>query len=241
MPGRTDSSTATDSPDAQPPGSDPRTAPAACSTGTAPAASTARLPVDRARSGLARLLPDRTPYRRQLRRIGAGRVLEIGCGQGDTLAGCAPGSVGVDHDPQSVERCRTRGLTAYTADAFLAGPHARPGAFDALLTAHVLEHLDDEQVEELLRAYVRYVRPGGGVLLITPQEAGHRAAGPAPVRFTDFHLLRAFAESAGLAVRRTYSHPLPRPAGMLLRSNAFVLVAQVPGEGVGRFTDSVPR
>ncbi|MCZ0995123.1 class I SAM-dependent methyltransferase [Streptomyces noursei] len=151
----------------------------------------------------------------------------MGCGDGDTLAACAPGSVGIDHDPRSVARCRARGLTAYTADAFLAGPHARPGAFDALLTAHVLQHLDDEQAEELLHAYVRYVRPGGGVLLITAQEAGHRA-GPEPVRFTDFPLLRAFAESAGLAVRRTYSHPLPRTAGRVLRSNSFVLVGQVP-------------
>ncbi|MFC9241919.1 class I SAM-dependent methyltransferase [Streptomyces decoyicus] len=227
MPGRTDSSAATDSPDAGPPGSDTRAARPARPTGTAPAASTARLPAERARGGPARLLPARSPYRSQLRRIGTGRVLEIGCGTGDTLADCAPGSVGVDHDPQSVAHCRARGLTAYTADTFLASPHARPGAFDALLTAHVLEHLDDEQVEGLLRAYVRYVRPGGGVLLITAQEAGHRA-GPVPVRFTDFALLRAFAESAGLAVRRTYSHPLPRPAGMLLRSNVFVLVGQVP-------------
>ncbi|UKY50560.1 class I SAM-dependent methyltransferase [Streptomyces inhibens] len=228
MPGRTDSSAATDSPDAgPPPGGDTRTARTVSSAGTAPSASTARLPADRVRCGLARLLPARSPYRSQLRRIGSGRVLEIGCGAGDMLADCAPGSVGVDHDPRSVEHCRARGLTAYTADTFLAGPHARPGAFDALLSAHVLEHLDDEQVEGLLRAYVRYVRPGGGVLLITPQEAGHRA-GPAPVRFTDFALLRAFAESAGLAVRRAYSHPLPRPAGMLLRSNVFVLVAQVP-------------
>ncbi|WP_411137112.1 class I SAM-dependent methyltransferase [Streptomyces sp. C10] len=227
MPGRTDSSAATDSPDAGPPGGDIRTARPAPAAGTAPSASTARLPAERRRGGPARLLPARSPFRSQLRRIGTGRVLEIGCGTGDTLADCAPGSVGVDHDPQSVAHCRQRGLTAYTADTFLAGPHARPGAFDALLTAHVLEHLDDEQVEGLLRAYVPYVRPGGGVLLITAQEAAHRA-GPAPVRFTDFPLLRAFAESAGLAVRRTYSHPLPRPAGMLLRANVFVLVGQVP-------------
>lgn len=227
MPGRTDSSAATDSPDAGPPGSDIRTARPAPPAGTAPSASTARLPAERGRRGPARLLPARSPYRSQLRRIGSGRVLEIGCGTGDTLADCAPGSVGVDHDPRSVAHCRERGLTAYTADTFLASPHARPGAFDALLTAHVLEHLDDEQVEGLLRAYVPYVRPGGGVLLITAQEAGHRA-GPAPVRFTDFPLLRAFAESAGLTVRRTYSHPLPRPAGMLLRANVFVLLGQVP-------------
>ncbi|MEU9501553.1 class I SAM-dependent methyltransferase [Streptomyces sp. NPDC048196] len=227
MPGRTDSHAPTDSPDAQPPTGEPRTLRTPRPTGTAPAASTARLPAEPTRPGLARLLPAHTPYRRQLRRIGAGRVLEIGCGDGDTLAGCTPGSVGIDHDPDAVARCRTRGLTAYTPDAFLAGPHARPGAFDALLSAHVLQHLDDEQAEELLRAYVPYVRPGGGVLLITPQEAGHRA-GPPPVRFTDFTLLRAFAATAGLTVRRTYSHPLPRPAGMLLRPNVFVLVGQVP-------------
>ncbi|GGU89163.1 hypothetical protein GCM10010211_64640 [Streptomyces albospinus] len=228
MPGRTDSSAATDSPDAAAPGpGTARTPRPHRPAGTAPAASTARLPALRERGGLARLLPARPPYRRQLRRIGPGRVLEVGCGSGDTLAGCAPGSVGIDHDPLSVARCRARGLTAYTADTFLAGPHARPGAFDALLSAHVLEHLDDEQVEGLLRAYVPYVRPGGGVVLITAQEAGHRT-GPAPVRFTDFTLLRAFAESAGLAVRRTYSSPLPRTAGRVLRSNVFVLVGQVP-------------
>ncbi|WP_274915439.1 class I SAM-dependent methyltransferase [Streptomyces sp. WZ-12] len=225
MPGRTDSSAATDRPDTAAPAPAPGTH--TRPTGTAPAASTVRLPTPGEPGALARLRPARPPFARQLRRIGPGRVLEIGCGDGDTLAGCAPGSVGIDHDPRSVAHCRARGLTAYTADAFLTGPHARPGAFDALLTAHVLEHLDDEQVEELLRAYVPYVRPGGGVLLITAQEAGHRA-GPEPVRFTDFTLLRAFAEATGLAVRRTYSHPLPRTAGRVLAANCFVLVAQVP-------------
>ncbi|MFF2811457.1 class I SAM-dependent methyltransferase [Streptomyces sp. NPDC058000] len=227
MPGRTDSSAATDRPDTAAPAPDTPAARAPHPAGTAPAASTVRLPALHERGGLARLLPARPPFARQLRRIGPGRVLEIGCGDGETLAACAPGSVGIDHDPRSVAHCRTRGLTAYTADAFLAGPHARPGAFDALITAHVLEHLDDQQVEDLLHAYVPYVRPGGGVLLITAQEAGHRA-GPEPVRFTDFTLLRAFAEAAGLAVRRTYSHPLPRTAGRVLRANSFVLVGQVP-------------
>ncbi|MEV0370660.1 class I SAM-dependent methyltransferase [Streptomyces sp. NPDC050636] len=231
MPGRT-SSSAAESPEAAAPAVDDA-APAthlADASATAPHASTARLPTPQ-RAGATRPLPvrRRPSYRRHLRRIGPGRVLEIGCGTGGTLAGCAPGSVGVDHDPRSVELCRDRGLTAYTADAFLASPHARPGAFDTLLSAHVLEHLDDEQVEGLLRAYLPYVRPGGAVVLITPQEAGHRGD-PAGLmgRFTDFTLLRAFAESAGLAVRRTYSHPLPRPAGKLLRRNAFVLVGQVP-------------
>ncbi|UQA95142.1 class I SAM-dependent methyltransferase [Streptomyces halobius] len=252
------------------------------SAALAPHASSARLPdparlPDREQADIAWQplpAPPKPSYRRHLRhfgpRRGPARLLEIGCGTGGSLAGCAPGSVGVDHDPRSVALCRERGLTAYTADDFLASPHARPGTFDALLTAHVLQHLGDEQVESLLRAYLRYVRPGGGVVLITPQEAGHRAdqapdalltptapgqaldalgthtsdvrgQGPdalgahtsdmheqAPVRFTDFTLLRAFAETAGLAVRRIYSHPLPRPAGKLLRRNVFVLVGQVP-------------
>ncbi|MEU9114207.1 class I SAM-dependent methyltransferase [Streptomyces sp. NPDC048483] len=233
MPGRTHSSTAANRPDV--PAPETRGTRPAGGPGTAPHASTAQALEEQGgtpltageRTGVVRPLPARPCYRRQLRRIGSGRVLDIGCGVGDTLADCAPGSVGIDHDPRSVHKCRARGLTAYTADAFLASPHARPGTFDALLCAHVLEHLEDEQVEGLLRAYLRYVRPGGGVLLITPQEAGHRAEA-APVRFTDFTLLRAFAESAGLAVRRTYSYPLPRAAGKLLRRNVFALVGQVP-------------
>ncbi|MEU3714209.1 class I SAM-dependent methyltransferase [Streptomyces catenulae] len=222
MPGRTETPAAPTAPAARRTPASRRTADAAPPVRTDPPPRA----LDTPRPLLPWLRVPRAPYRRALRRIGAGRVLDIGCGTGDTLAGCAPGSVGIAHDAHSADICRARGLTAYTADAFLTSAHARPGGFDTLLSAQVLQHLDDEQVEGLLRAYLPYVRPGGGVVLITPQEAGHRGAG----RFTDFTLLRAYAESAGLSVRRTYSFPLPRPAGKVLGANAFVLAARVPTE-----------
>ncbi|MDC7338714.1 class I SAM-dependent methyltransferase [Streptomyces lydicus] len=226
MPGRTDSSATTDSSDAQPPGSDPRPVHPTDTTGTAPAASTARLPAEQPHSCLTRLLPTRTPTAAN----SGGSAPDASWRSAAATATPSPAAPRQRrHRPRPAGR---RPLPHPRPDrlhpaAFLAGPHARPGAFDALLSAHVLEHLDDEQAESLLRAYLPYVRPGGAAVLITPQEAGHRA-GPDPVRFTDFPLLRAFAESAGLIVRRTYSHPLPRPAGLLLRANAFVLIAQVP-------------
>jgi SAM-dependent methyltransferase len=49
----------------------------------------------------------RPPYRWNLHRLlGGRRVLDAGCGIGRNLVGLEAGSVGVDHNPHSVEHCR---------------------------------------------------------------------------------------------------------------------------------------
>ncbi|MFI0720124.1 class I SAM-dependent methyltransferase [Streptomyces sp. NPDC021224] len=173
-----------------------------------------------------RLLPTQAPYRWNLRRLRLGRTLDVGCGVGRNLQHCPPGSVGVDHNPYSVAAARERGLTAYTPDEFTAAGFV-PGAFDALLCAHVLEHLDGDTATALLDAYLPYVRPGGRVVLITPQEAGF-ASDATHVRYVGFEELAKEAATAGLAVRRTYSFPLPRRAGRIFKYNEFVMVCAVP-------------
>ncbi|MFB7468019.1 class I SAM-dependent methyltransferase [Streptomyces sp. NPDC056224] len=178
-------------------------------------------------SGLKRLLPTQAPYRWNLRRLRLGRVLDIGCGLGRNLLNCGPDSVGVDHNPHSVQTCRERGLTAYTPDGLAAAPDCGPGSFDSLLAAHVLEHVDEETASELLAQYLPLVKPGGSVVLITPQEVGFRSDAT-HIRWVAFDELRGHAARAGVAVRRTYSFPFPRPLGKVFPYNEFVLVGTVP-------------
>jgi 2-polyprenyl-3-methyl-5-hydroxy-6-metoxy-1,4-benzoquinol methylase len=178
------------------------------------------------KSGVKRLLPTQAPYRWNLRRLKLGRVLDVGCGVGRNLLNCEPNSVGVDHNEHSVATCRERGLTAYTPDELAAAADCGPGSFDALLCAHVLEHLEEGLGTSILEQYLPLVRTGGSVVLITPQEAGFKTDAT-HVRFVDFEALRGHAEKAGVAVERTYSFPFPRSTGKVFPYNEFVLVGKV--------------
>ncbi|WP_060180397.1 class I SAM-dependent methyltransferase [Streptomyces sp. IMTB 1903] len=179
------------------------------------------------RSGLKRLLPTQAPYRWHLRRLRLGRVLDVGCGLGRNLANCGPDSVGVDHNRHSVRTCRERGLNAYTPDGLAEAPDCGPGSFDSLLLAHVLEHVEEGTAAMLLEQYLPLVRPGGSAVMITPQEVGFRSDAT-HIRWVGFEELRRHAAKAGVAVRRTYSFPFPRPAGRFFPYNEFVLVGTVP-------------
>lgn len=173
-----------------------------------------------------RLVPVQLPYRLNLRRLRLGRTLDVGCGIGRNMA-YLDDVVGVDHNATSIEIARSRGHDAYTVEQFLASPHARPGAFDALLLAHVLEHMSEPDGRALLVDYLRYLKPGGRVCLITPQERGFRSDAT-HIRFVDLDALRELAAGLGLTVERAYSFPLPRFAGEWFTYNEFVLVAAAP-------------
>jgi 2-polyprenyl-3-methyl-5-hydroxy-6-metoxy-1,4-benzoquinol methylase len=127
-----------------------------------------------------------------------------------------------------VERARLRGLVAYTPEGFAAAPEAATAGFDALLCAHVVEHMTFPVAADLLRSYLPYLRPGGRVVLITPQEAGFRSD-PTHVERFDLAKLAALFAALGLAPERSYSFPLPRLAGRLFRHNEFVALARNPG------------
>lgn len=172
-----------------------------------------------------RLLDVQRPYRWNLRRLRLGRVLDIGCGIGRNLINLDGNGVGVDHNAAAVAVARRRGLTAYTTEEFRASPDAAPASYDALMLAHVMEHVDADVAEGIVTEYLPYLRPGGQVVFITPQEAGYRSDST-HVRFVDLTELARHAHSLGLRVVRAYSFPFPRPAGKVFRHNEFVLVAQ---------------
>lgn len=181
------------------------------------------------RRGIRRFIDVQAPYRWNLRRFRLGRVLDVGCGLGRNLVALEPGSVGVDHNADSIRVARERGLTAYTSEEFFTGPAAVPGAFDTLLFAHVLEHLPDAQGLDLVREYLPFVKPGGRICLITPQPRGYRSDAT-HVTYIDLEGLRERATRLGARIERAGSFPLPRVFGEVFTYNEFVLLARVPGD-----------
>lgn len=99
--------------------------------------------------------------------------------------------------------------------------------FDSLLCLHVLEHLDPGAPGKLLAQYLPYLKPGGKVVLITPQERGYASDSTHTV-FIDGAGLAGVARELGLAGTRWHSFPLPRWAGKLFIYNEFQLVARKP-------------
>lgn len=173
-----------------------------------------------------RLLSVQAPYRWNVRRLGLGWTLDVGCGIGRNLAHLDGYGVGVDHNPDSIAIARGRGLTAFTVDDFLTSPYAEPGVFDSLLAAHLIEHLQAHEALDVIGGYLKFVRPGGLAVFITPQERGF-GSDASHVRWTGFAELCRLAESLALTVEGSYSFPLPRIAGRLFTHNEFVVVARL--------------
>lgn len=171
-----------------------------------------------------RALKVQVPYRWNLRRLGLGKVLDVGCGIGRNLAALGGEGVGVDHNGACVRVVRSLGMTAFEPWEFHRSDHATIHGYDSLLLAHVLEHLDEEQADKLFDDYLPYLRLGGRVVMITPQERGY-ASDDSHVRFVDFADLRRQASRSGLTRERSYSFPFPRQFGKMFIYNEFCYVA----------------
>ncbi|MGH3715041.1 MAG: class I SAM-dependent methyltransferase [Micromonosporaceae bacterium] len=174
-----------------------------------------------------RLLNVQAPYRWNLRRLSLGRTLDVGCGIGRNLINLGPDSVGVDHNPDSIAIARERGLRAYTVEEFLSSEYAKPDAFDAIVCAHVVEHMPEQDARKVVGMYLPYLKSGGRVLFITPQEKGY-ASDHTHVRFCGFDEVGALARDLGLTVQKQYSFPLGRWAGKAFTYNEFNVLAGKP-------------
>ena len=164
------------------------------------------------------------PYRWNLRRLHLGRTLDVGCGIGRNLMALGD-AVGVDHNPQSIALARQRGATAYTSEEWPTSADAVPASFDSMLLAHVLEHMDQDTADDVVRSYLPYLKPAARLVLICPQERGF-ATDHTHVRFVDPSALDATARRLGFVPVRNFSFPFPRAAGKLFPYNEFVLVAE---------------
>jgi len=167
-----------------------------------------------------RFLP--SPSKWDLRRLRPGRLLDVGCGIGRQLGFVDGNGVGIDPNPDCVAMARSAGLDVVAPEDF----RAEAGSFDSLLIAHVFEHISAKEGDDLLAKYVPFVRSGGQIILIAPQEKGY-GSDPTHIRFVDLPEMKRTVESVGARVTRAYSFPLPRGAGKFYIGNEFRLIAQL--------------
>jgi SAM-dependent methyltransferase len=100
---------------------------------------------------------------------GCGDVLDVACGRGEFLQALGRG-VGVDIEEAMVDAARKSGIDVEQGDAF---PYLtrHPESFDGVFSAHFIEHLAYEQAADLIAKAYAALRPGGVVVLVTPNAA----------------------------------------------------------------------
>ncbi len=116
---------------------------------------------------------------------GCQRVVDLGCGDGDFLGLLQENGhecLGIDGDTHAVQRVQKLGLPvvqadvlawlAQEADAIQRGERA---AWDGLFCAHLVEHLPYTAVLALCQQAARILRPGGVIVLATPNVAAIHA------------------------------------------------------------------
>jgi O-antigen chain-terminating methyltransferase len=105
------------------------------------------------------------------RLVGTGGVVDVGPGRGEwltMLAGRGVPAHGVDIHQGLVDVCRAKGLRVVLAHAPAHLSSLVPGSIDMVTAFHVIEHLGVEELIELIQASARALRPGGCLLVETP-------------------------------------------------------------------------
>ncbi len=121
---------------------------------------------------IVRLLPwhiaDRRGEIAYLDGIVAGRALDVGCGDGRTVAQlqqCGWMCTGIDPDPASIVTARGLGVENVRV-ATIEDVDPSEGPFDAIISVHSIEHVSEPDV--FLRHAFRLLAPGGVLSAVTP-------------------------------------------------------------------------
>jgi SAM-dependent methyltransferase len=101
----------------------------------------------------------------------SGRVLDVGAGQGDDvlyLLRRGLDAMGLEPNPAAVDAAQRRGLPVVKGT--LDSTDLPPGTYDTIVLNQVFEHLPDPH--RSLGRVARLLRPGGRVVLFTPNPEG---------------------------------------------------------------------
>jgi hypothetical protein len=173
-----------------------------------------------------KLLPTQLPYSMNLKKNLRGNTLEVGCGLGRNLKHLGPGSVGVEHNVQSVQVCKNLGFSAHLPEDFQKQFGNKSGYFDNLLLSHVLEHVTDKEQESIMADYIPHLKQISRIFVITPQEKGFVLT-DSHINWTDFDkIIKLLKKSApSFELTSAYSFPFPRVAGRYFNYNEFNVIA----------------
>ena len=158
------------------------------------------------KSGLAHYVP----------LFGRGPVLELACGRGEFLellrdAGVA--AHGVDRDEGMVEAAVAAGLDVQLGDALGWLRDHGTASVAGVFSAHFVEHVQPDELEEIVAESARVLAPGGVFVAATPNAACLSVLGhdfwrdPTHVRFYDPRLLAFYCAKVGLEVVETAENP----------------------------------
>jgi 2-polyprenyl-3-methyl-5-hydroxy-6-metoxy-1,4-benzoquinol methylase len=101
---------------------------------------------------------------------GQNDILDIGCGRGEFLELLREAGTkvkGVDLDLDMVLYCREKGLDVVQEDGFTYLDSLPDEALGGIFAAQVIEHLESNQIIELVKLCRRKLRPGGILILET--------------------------------------------------------------------------
>ncbi|WP_027722597.1 class I SAM-dependent methyltransferase [Maridesulfovibrio zosterae] len=103
------------------------------------------------------------------------RIIEVGCGRGtktDFLISHGFNNIlGVEKNEFQVQECCKRGLDVVTLESFSANYSNEK--FDFLILSHIIEHFCFEDLIDFIDGYLKYLKPGGLLLIATPMLHPH--------------------------------------------------------------------